>query len=425
MIRHKKKSLKSLTFYLINLILSISIIMYSTISSNSSEELPYIGFAIIILSITLLIRARHSGRFLILIAVIVYINISIGVGDCIYKGIFTSGWQILRGTHYDVINAKSVLLTITVLNLMFRDIDIKKIEESSKELKFKPINNIYCFYFSIAFICIALVFGYSRVNTSGGYVSNGSPLYEYSTLIFIFGLYFSGMKKNRITILLILLITYIVQAFFYGDRSSSFMLILMVVSLFIRKVNLVKMIAYSIGGITIANVIAIYRKEFGLSIMDIYELIIERGVTFFLSDTVGFSYYAGETIIATKELVGNKIPFIVDFIKYIFIGGNIDKALLGNYSKQFYFNQGGGMYHSYFYFWGGFIGVIIGSIVLSIIIKRVFHSKSQKNIMLGSYIIGMSLRWYLYGTTTFYRSTLFIFIIVYYTYYLIFKITKK
>lgn len=86
-----------------------------------------------------------------------------------------------------------------------------------------------------------------------------------------------------------------------------------------------------------------------------------------------------------------------------------------------FFNRGGGMSATYFYFWGGYIGTIIAAIVMGKIIKYVFSKDSYLCNILKLTITVYTIRWFVYYPIAFFRTALFITILC----YTIFEIIKK
>lgn len=239
------------------------------------------------------------------------------------------------------------------------------------------------------------------------YHSNTRTIYEYSILIFLVVWFYSGKSNIRLLLLYFFAIMYILQALVRGDRSSAFPMILALVLINDFKINLRTLIILAISGILASNIVSAYRIAFSLS--DLKDIFFDKyGMTAFLSDTVSQSYYTGITIVKSHYLVNSTESYFFDFLGGIFLGGGFRNADVGAVSFEYLLNKGGGFYFSWFYFWFGIVGVIVGAIVLGYIIRSLFSSQNNYIKLYRICLIVMTFRWYLYTPFVLYRSVIFI-----------------
>ncbi|WP_298824713.1 hypothetical protein [uncultured Planococcus sp.] len=389
--------------------------------------LQSVGFFIVIISLYLCYKFKDNELLLFLFAIIGFINISIGVSDGILKGIHVAEWQLqLRSTIYNVYTMKSVLLLLLVINIFLSYSWSKSLDNP---LEFKKIIKRDNFVISITgtFIMYLILFtGYDfSAYNSNSYISNTNPLIEYAVVIFVFVWFYSGENKVLHYLSILYAILYIFLSLTLGDRSASFLMVLALYLLYIRKKSLRfwKVASLAVLAIVLANFFAEYREGMNLSIISSIENLMNRGL---YSDTVSYSYYASITLSATYHVEDTLIYFF-EYLKTWFLGSSFDgKGNIVNYVKDnFFYNVGGGIYPAYFYFGLGYFGVLISGIALSLILKYVYLSKNIYFFPIQILIPIMSLRWYLYGPTTLYRSIFIITSLLIIICVVVDKLTKK
>jgi hypothetical protein len=289
-------------------------------------------------------------------------------------------------------------------------------------------NNLAITWVGMAFIVYALIFGYERTQSSI-YVSNAKPLYEYAIMVFVMVWYYSKGSKTTNVMLKVFVLIYIIQGLYYGDRSSALVMMVLIGMVYINRASVLKMTFLGVLGIVFANIVAICRDLSNAGIRDIVESLVNRGALLLFSDTASYSYYAGITIVASRlSLPQQPIYYLYKFIGAVFLGSSITSlgdADITVVVRQVNYNAGGGLYPSYFYFWGEYIGIIVGAIILGFIIKRVFTKKSTYSVIMQFFLTVMCFRWYLYTPMTLYRTSLLVFSTLYLLCYVFNKITSK
>jgi hypothetical protein len=408
---HKKiDALNNLPYRVVSTYFDIVVIFISMlvvfVGGNEIEVLPLIGFLIIGISIYMCIKVRDNKKLLILFAIVGFINISIGVSDCINKGLYVSEWQLpLRFTTYSVYTAKSILLFLGMINLFISRTWVKRntLLDNSGKIERKN-NNIIATIGTIALYIILALSYITNKNRSGGYVTNSNPIFEYAMIVYIVTWYYSNKNKRIHFMLNIYAVCYALYSFYLGDRSAAFLMIILYYILnYENKISIFKSSILAISGIVISNFIGVIRNMPVFTLEDIFIKVLQRGL---YSDTVSYSYYASISISALRYYESNTLFFFLKYLKSLFLGSNEFNRLAIYASKNYksLFNYSGGIYPSYFYFWFGYLGVMIGASILAIIIRKVFTSKNEYMSIYQVLIPVFSIRWYLYGPTSLFRG---------------------
>ena len=389
---------------------SISLLLYH-ILDNAVSSLPIIGTFVIVVSICMIIRYRNINSISLLVGIISLISISFAYSICfnIYNSTFN--WQIpLLHNELNIINAKNYLVFLSFLSLSIGKLDLKNNNKLSKIPKFDY--NPLIILGSVLFLLYALFFGFDR-GTVGKYTSNTNPIYEYALIVFTFAWQYSKDNKFFKTFLITYAILYCGQGLMFGDRSSAFPMIILL--LILRGKNNVKMknvIFVGLAGIFVANVVDIFRTSGDLFSMTTIEKTLSRGL---FVNTISYSFYGGTQILRYGLKVSLREKF-VHLLRYgmTFIKGGSGKYNLSTLANAAGFvNKGGGMSLSYSYFWGGILGTILLAIIIGIIINIVFsHNNKLCNVLKITLTI-FTIRWFVYYPTAFFRTALIVPIVCY------------
>lgn len=407
--------MKNKLYYITNII--ILLINYFVIFElpNTYENLKYIGYVIIFISILMLIRYRNKTRICLLLGIILIMSICLAMSVCLNTYETAFNWQIdLLNRKANIINAKNYLLFLTVMCISIGNI---KEENSEIKVKYNPI--IFCGCFII--LMYALIFGIDR-GTIGTYVSNTNVIYEYAIIVYIFAWIYSKDNKWMKGILIVYAGLYCLQGLMYGDRSSAFPMVLtLFLLLYRKKYKMISVLIIGLGGIAFGNLFEIFRNT-GTINKDIIQEVIERGL---FVNTISYSYYAGTQIIRYSMISENKLMHLFNYIITIFTGGSSKISLSDLANSSGFINKGGGISHTYFYYWGGYIATVIFAIIIGKIIKRVFNSETAISNILKISITVFSIRWFLYYPSALFRTALLIPIICWVICELFTKVIKK
>jgi hypothetical protein len=410
-----KKHTKIMYFFTIFLsTINFVIILFQPHTSNN---LTLISILLLISSILIVVRTRNSKSLFFLFSILAYINISIAVLDGFLGGDLSGNYQLtLRLSQYNDIYMKSLLINITIISLLITPKIIRSAQSENMRIDISRKDNIIILLGGSFLLILFIVFGYE---SSSGATFRGTArtIYEYAILLFIIIYYYGKNHKYFDYLLMLFAIIYILQGLYYGDRSSALVMMFLLLMFFSKTFNLKKMFIYMLSGVLFANMVAIYRNLSNFSISTIFSGSFNSGFYSLFSDTASASYYTGVAITASRELV-DKTPYyyFFRFLNGLFFGSSSAFSYDSNITtvaSNFYNFGGGGIYPSYFYFFGGFVGVIIGSLLLGMVIRRVYSINKPIYSLLQYYMTVMAFRWYLYTPFTFFRTTLLIFFVVY------------
>ena len=337
--------MKNKLYYITNII--ILLINYFIIFelSNTYGNLKYIGYSIILISVIMLIRYKNSSRICLLLGIILIMSICLAMSVCLNSYGTAFNWQIdLIEREANIINAKSYLLFLSIMC-----ITIGHVKENQYQIKLEK--NPIIFWGCFMILIYALIFGLDR-GEIGTYISNTNVIYEYAIIVYIFAWIYSKGRKYMKNLLIIYAILYCAQGLIYGDRSSAFPMILTIFLLvYNKKYSVVSVLIIGLGGIAFGNLFEIFRNT-GVVDGNTISEVIERGL---FVNTISYSFYAGTQIIRYSMISENKLMHLVDYTIALFTGGSAKISLSDLANSAGFINKGGGISHTYFYYWGGYV----------------------------------------------------------------------
>lgn len=393
-------------------------------TGNSLNMLPIIGCFLIIISVLMCIKSKRNKYLLMMVGIIAFINISLGYTDCIKLGEGVSDWQSagLRSADINVICAKSVLLNMAILNMFLSG---NVLNESEEHGKFQRKRNGFIAYGGIVLLFLILVYSLISIKiTFGQYDSVENPIFEYSLIIVVFVWYYGEGYKLVNGLLWVFAILFTARFIIIGDRSSAFMLLVLLAILYFgNKIGFRHIIMFIAVGVPITNVVAIFRSNGIVPANEMLSILLEKG---YYVDTVSWAYYAGLAVASLYYRVANPLYIGIGFFLRC-IGIDNVYSNLNEFARSFsdLYNNGGGLYSSYFYAFGGYIGVIIGGIILGVILKKMFGSLKKESFPLMLVMITYTFRWYLYDPTTLFRGCLIFAILISFVCRFIHQITNR
>ncbi|HHT7827032.1 TPA: hypothetical protein ACT2IM_001653 [Streptococcus suis] len=380
--------------------------LFVILSPDNAFVLKITSILLIAISIYTILKVKSNKLLLLLFTLLGFINISIGITDGLNGGLGVSSWQSLGLRQYSIntIVMKSLFLNSMILNLFLPNKKISSTIFGSKlsRRKSSTISMVGC-----VILAIILVYGLLSINrTIGVYQSISNPLYEYSTLIVGFVWFYS--KGLKIVDYFIGIFSIIFFIFFniIGDRSSVFMLVTLLFLIYgFEYIRIGILTAITVIGVPFVNFIGIFRIQ-GISIFDnLVPTILERG---FYVDTISWAYYASLAIGELHNRISEPFQIAVGFLLGV-LGFDSPYYRLSSFARDTYsdlYNAGGGLYPSYFYSFGGYLGVILGGLILGNMINKLFINNLNKNSLFGILFISLAFRWYLYSPSTLFRGLL-------------------
>lgn len=368
----------------------------------------------LIVSGILVYKTRLNPLLVIVSIFIFYSNYSIVIGEYIVGGDLSVYYTEVKNTYYYGMAIKMLLMFMSTVAMFYNgnSIDIKNYKLDTK-------NNIAIYLTIIIMLLYILVFEVNRGNMNS-YSVRISTLYGYSPILLLFLYYFAGGNKTRINIFVLISALFIIQDIYYGGRITSLqIMILIAITLFIDNIQFGKMIRFAGVGIVANSLIGVYRISYTLDGINIFKIISNLIEGYFVFDTPVGAYYASATHIAAAKSIGwdIRIKSFLSFLKSIVLGS---KDVISNVtlfvSDNYYLNGGGGVLPSHFYFWLGWSGVILISIIVILIFNKMDECRSDISKLVILSIILRSPSWYLYTPTNLFRSAIFMTIVMYFVF---------
>lgn len=383
-------------------------------------------FSIGLLSLGIFYFSLNNTFGLIIFYLISYFNYSILMRRYIIK---TSSNLYLQ---IDDINIHGIGVTIILVFLIIVLLFLKKNFYKTKRIYIKNKENKYIVLIISIILIIIFLFAFGRPDIDGG---RGEPsaLYEYSIIFFILGFYYSGEKKIYRYTLLIILVCFGLQNIIYGGRITAIQLIMIVYVMFIHgKISIKYFIPFALVLFVYLNGIGTFRGSMSLD-KNSLEIILNNLKNNMLTlDTADSAYFTSLTFVIVKEKISflERIELFKNFCLSIFFGGSVTNSNLAYYTRNYIFHYFGGVLPFFFYFWLGWIGIFIPSVIVAKIIN--YSSKLSliendfpsylKLIMV--YLLVTIPRWYLYSPTPLFRGLL-LFTLVYLFFKLVHNLTIK
>ena len=383
----------------------ISLVTFLTVVClpNDASSLQYIGYALILCSALFFFRYRKNSNLALFIGIIIAINICLALSVCLNPFNTAFNWQVrLINTFANITNAKNYLLFVNVLCLAIGSV---KAEKTRIEMRKNPILAALL----LAGLIFILVFGFDR-GEIGTYMSNANALYEYALVVFIFAWKYSPNKYFRLA-LIVYAMLYVGQGLIFGDRSSAFpMILLLFMLIYRRKVKTFMVLLLGLGGIFVANVVDVFRNAHGEVSFNILGQAAARGL---FVNTISYAFYGGTQVINFALNSANHLTHFFNYAASLVIGSSNQYSLTVMANANKFVNKGGGMSHTYFYYWGGFIATILFAILMGRIINKIFNSRSELCAILRVTVTIFLIRWMLYYPVAFFRSALLIPLVVF------------
>jgi hypothetical protein len=379
----------------------------------SIQTNKFFGLFVIIFSLILLYKTKGNLFAFLIAFFILYSNYSIFVGEYLVGSDLGIPLYQLKTEHYYGTAIRVLLFFISIVALFIKPRVVEK-----QNFILTPKDNIVLFYALYFVLILIWIFGIDRSANLDTYSVSITPIYEYATLIFLFAIYSSGFRRFRIITLMFMLLIFVLQDFYYGGRITSLQLILLfLVTIFLKKLSPKMIIVGGIIGILINSVIGAYRKKYSLDSMGVFDIV--KGVfnNYFVFDTPVYAYYTTVAHLAATELMDWRIRIesFLAFIFAIFTGNNELSDVTSYVTNNYYFNYGGGLIPTHFYYWLGWLGVILIACILIIILNKIGSAKKDIWKIISISIVMTVPRWYLYTPLSLFRQV-FLIVILYYAF---------
>lgn len=402
----------------------LAIYIYNLLVSSSTMNTQLFAWSILLLSLYLALKVKNNINLFIVYSLIAYFNYSIVITNYIYM--YTSNYFTSFRNEPASYLGLNILFLFTLLLVVFIPRNIQPTFTSNYRYIKEKTNNLHLITFLIVIILLyILIFKFNRPDLPG-LRGSPTPLYEYSIIFFIVGFHFTGNNKISKMLLSILLALFALQNFIFGGRIIGLQLIMLYFIMFYSyKKKIINIIPYIIIGFILMSLIGIDRATLSLSVDSIRMVIENIKLRKFALDTSYSAYFTSLTFLKVKEMLSEAEQFnlFIQFILSIIFGGKIKNSSLPIYTRSFYLHYNGGIIPYYFYFYLGWVGVILSALILMLYTNYINNNSSNKsgfNSCLTVYFTTTVFRWYLYTPVIILRGTILLGIV-----YFIFNLASR
>ena len=389
---------------ILTVLIGIIILLIGFLNNFSNTKI--VAIFVLIILVELIALNRKNQMLTIFFSIMLYFNYSIIYAEylnIIENTIFTSLSQSYAaniGIYILMLFWLAILVLVRNNNTYISQKEEKKnifINEKSNAIS-KLIT--FFLYFLLAMI---FLFGFTRPENLG---DRGSPsaIYEYSLIILILCFFIGNKYRDCKFISQMFLFLFVIQNFIFGGRITGIQLLLAWYIMCINyKINFKKIIPAVLVGIAFLTIIGETRgawTEGNINYKEIFNKTVDRGCAL---DTAYSSYHTSLTFVLCKSQLslGERIDFLLYYIKYIFLGGKfLGEYNLPYYTRNYYVHYYGGVLPFYFYFYLGWLGVLLIAIYIYLFIKissNININSSGYKKCLIVYFISSSPRWFLYS----------------------------
>lgn len=382
-----------------------------------------IAWLIILISLHSVLKARKNLYLFLIYGFIFYSNYSICVANYIYPihSYFTS-WGNLPV-------AKTGLYILLVFTICLNCIIPTKGLTQPPTLITSNKQNIFISIITlIALICIG-IFAFGRPDVIG---DRGDPtaLYEYSTILAVLGIYYSGKMRWLQLLYIIVLLGFAGQNFIFGGRVTGIQLLICIFLCFYSdRIKLVYFIPLIIIGFVWMSAIGQFRAHLSLSTDTTFTVLEHLKANKMTLDTAFSSYFTSLTFLATLGFMTlpHRLYLFSRFIIYIVLGGGVSNSNLAHISRNYFVHYYGGILPFFGYFYLGVFGILLLVWYLYFLFKHIntidVHSSGLWRC-LSIYVTMTVLRWYLYSPSQLLRGV-FLLIVCYIACAFFHKITYR
>ena len=406
---------------------SLGLFLYNVISSDYTKSFNIVtGVYVLFLSICLMYKSRHNLLVFMVFSFIAYCNYSILYGRYIYPEIAYIN-TVITSVYIDGIGINALLLFMTTILVFLKPIQPVK-QEYGYLMNEKHSNNLVSWELFIVIILIGMLF--LHPNADGG-KAGYSPLYEYSTIFFIMGFYYTGRRKNFTSIaLVVLLFFFVARDFFGGNRVTGLQLMLIFfIYFFSHRIKYWQLVLLGVIGIVLMESVAVYRSSYILGSNTLATGISGLFANKFAFDTAFYAYLASLTFIATRsfytftERMGDFMNFLASQVVIGTVGDSLYVI-----SRKHFFHANGGILPAYMFYYLGWLGSIVSGLIVAIymnLFKTLKESSNGLKKVIVVWIVATVPRWYVYSPYQLIKGVIFLTIVYYATYFIDQIIPKK
>lgn len=284
---------------------------------------------------------------------------------------------------------------------------------SSIVIKIHKYNIPIAYWLCIIGVIITIIIGRSGQNifSRGGYGAageyTGTAIFEYCYIFYILAYVFSGNKRKKEIILKILYVIYIIKGLLFGARIEILAISILVFILFYQ--NRFKMRTLLIFVVFVYVLFAIFgsfRSSLSFSFNGFSKLYGYNTNSNLIINNETEVFYTSTVILASLKTgfinLSYRITALINYIIRLLLPSSMVSGIYNvvPYLQRNFSNcGGGGFFSSFLYFYGGWIGVLVGAI-LSASIWNKMKSINNQTVKWQLFIIisiVMTPRWYAYS----------------------------
>lgn len=395
----------------------ISIYIFLFCTKNYHSDYIFEESLLILISNALLIWEGRRNRYLVLVtSLLFYLNYSI-----VYPNYFVNlqNFFTIEINHETTVKSVDILCVFNCLLLIFFPINVIPTQYNINNFTSSRILNIKFTLCILIILLIIFVTGIKRPSMEGGR-ADPSPIYEYSIILFILLFYFVKSICIR-KILVIIGFLFALQNFINGGRISGIQfLICIYICQYSHRLKFKHILIFALPLFLILSLIGMVRTSILSGDFEMSNLLTSILKGGFALDTAYAAYYTSSIFVFMSDKVPDHLSFFIGLVAAIFIGyGKFPHLILQNEADKHLLNYKGGVYPFYFWFYFGWIGILLGSWIIGLYVKCMNNlAKPNRGLIqcIGVYAICFIFRWYLYTPYSLLRGTLFLSIL-----YFVFK----
>ena len=412
---------KSLILFLVFTFIYLATVLSGVLLRKSGVYTGLLGFLSIIMLLLVTYYFRYKTSLFICFFMVFYSVYSIYVAVYLFPKIRPEAlyYQFDNQRVYTIGMQCIFLFSLTVFFLVLngRVTGAISFEKNSggirkRQMQYNPI---------IVIVCVILIIWITASNVAFGGANermSSTALYEYKSVFFIIGMMYSGNRKAMKILWFVLVIVFGGISVFGGNRVEAVPLVIVYIYFYYDSIKPKYATIGMLAGIFVLISVGAFRQMIfrgGFRLQMVVDKITEEKLTF---DTAYHAYVPSVASIAVagKVPLAEKLRVLLGNIEYVFLGSKASGSdyTLPDYVQKYYFNVGGYVSPTYFYFWLGLFGAVLFGLLVYFYIRTLsrFENGKCKNvntnlsIAVSAYFVSTVGRWFLYTPFPLIRSEL-------------------
>lgn len=260
-----------------------------------------------------------------------------------------------------------------------------------------------------AYIAVAPLLFY-HTETFGIRGQAGAP-YEYSLVVLIAGLRFTGRKVKPLALLLAASMWMMAHGLLHGERVLALqMAIVWALYLAMQWISLKLIIPVGVVGIFVLTMFGKFRGVNALQgnfLETVFNTLLKGGLA---NDTSFAAFQSGMNILRLEDVtfIGSRIFLGIKYLLYVVLGNVIEDVHLTTLALAVGWHGGGGWLAFYAHFWLGYPGVILFGMAVGWLVNKTTALEPNRLFVnfMALYVVATSPRWYLYSPAPLTRGML-------------------